>query len=119
MIGFPPASMTKFTPDGAAVEPQADGSIIVVFPSSAIPDDTDIQAFAAEYEEWKSALPVVEKKERETSESQPPFVPDAPHSGGTLTGIMQRILAYPIETKSPMESIAFLSEIKRQLSALI
>ena len=43
----------------------------------------------------------------------------APHGINTLTSIMQRIIAYPIESKSPMESIAFLSEIKRQLSALL
>ena len=31
-------------------------------------------------------------------------------------GIMKRILAYPIEQHSPTEAMAFLSEIKQQLS---
>ena len=32
---------------------------------------------------------------------------------------MQRVLAYPIESKSPMDSMLFLADIKQQLSAII
>ena len=34
----------------------------------------------------------------------------------SVDGIMKRILGYPIEQHSPMEAMAFLSEIKQQLS---
>lgn len=69
MIGFPPASLDKFTPDGAQVTPMQDGSIVIELPSSLVPDDADIKALAAEYEAWKTSLPVAEgkmsKKERQ------------------------------------------------------
>jgi len=121
MIGFPPTSLTKFSPEGSVAQPQDDGSIILMFPPSVIPDQSDPILLAAEYDEWKAALPVSEKKEKQPSQEQGASLVEevAPHGINTLTSIMQRIIAYPIESKSPMESIAFLSEIKRQLSALI
>lgn len=133
MIGFPPASMEKFTPEGAQVSPQQDGSIVVELPSSLIPEDTDIQILAAEYEEWKNSLPVAEskiaKKERDAPSGDASTVGTwsaaSPHQcqtqpqPTTLTGIMQQILAYPLEQKSPVENMMFLSEIKLQLSSLI
>ena len=62
MIGFPPQSIEKFAPEGAQVATNTDGSVDVVFPSSIIPDDADPQALAAEYDEWKSSLPIAESR---------------------------------------------------------
>lgn len=129
MIGFPPASMEKFTPEGAKVSPQQDGSIVIELPSSLIPDDTDIRELSVEYGEWKKGLPVAEgkaaKKESENlfadvATSEPRHeMPSQPRCPATLTGIMQQILAYPLEQKSPIENMMFLSGIKRQLLSLI
>lgn len=123
MIGFPPASMDKFTPEGSDVSTQTDGSVIIVFPSSIIPDNSDVTSLTAQFSEWKSALPVTESKvaaKEHDKVAAADDVPFAQHEGILpLTSIMQQILAYPIESKSPMESMAFLSKIRRQLSALI
>jgi len=122
MIGFPPASISKYAPEGAQTTSNTDGSVDIVFPSSIIPDDADINALLDEYNQWKSALPITEslpskkEKSQETS-SETIFAPYS--SPSTLTTIMQRILAYPLESKSPVENLTFISEIKRQLSALI
>ncbi len=40
-------------------------------------------------------------------------------SPATLTTIMQRVLAWPIESKSPLESMAFLADVKHQIAALV
>jgi hypothetical protein len=133
MIGFPPASMEKFTPEGAHVSPQQDGSVMIELPSSLIPDDVDIHILAAEYDEWKNSLPIVEskiaKKERDAPSGDDSTVGtwraaslhqcQSQSRPATLTGIMQQILAYPLEQKSPVDNIVFLSDIKRQLSSLI
>lgn len=37
----------------------------------------------------------------------------------TLTAVMQRVLAFPIESKSPIESMTFLADIKQRLASLI
>ena len=36
-----------------------------------------------------------------------------------LTDVMHRIMAYPIEQRSPMDCMAFLAEIKQQISEII
>lgn len=118
-IGFPLTSAGKFMPDGFQMTPNADGSMQVTFSQNMISDDVDPAALSVEFEMWKQALPVTEslknKKERADEESH--FgVQVQPQS---LTQIMQKVLAYPIESKSPMESMTFLAEIKKQLSALI
>ena len=128
MIGFPPASMEKFTPQDAQVNLHQDGSMSVVLPSEVIPESTDLAALAAEYEEWCKTLPITEskssKKERESPFDDAPITDTNTNAITkkqpiTLTGIIQRILAYPLEQKSPMECMTFLSEIKKQISAII
>jgi hypothetical protein len=122
MVGFPPSSMEKYAPEGVQLTSNSDGSVDVVFPSSIISDDADVQALTDEYNEWKSALPVTESavvKKEKTSEGVSDSPSGSPVSFMTLTSIMQRILAYPLESKTPVENITFISEIKQQLSVLI
>lgn len=119
MVGFPPKSMEKYAPEGSQTTINTDGSVDVIFPSSIIPDDVDVQALAEEYNEWKAALPVAEVKNEKQKDRSDRDTSESVACKGTLTSIMQRILAYPIESKSPMESMSFLAEIKRQLASLI
>lgn len=121
MIGFPSSSMDKFTPLGALVEPQPDGSVILIFSSESIPDDADIKSMASEYAEWKNQQPVSEnKKEKKEIERDSFDVEDYHFSHRiTLSSVMQRILAYPLERKSPMECVEFISDLKRQLASII
>ena len=118
-IGFPLTSAGKFMPDGFQMTPFADGSMQVIFPSSMISDEVEPAALSAEYANWKQSLQVTEstKAKRERTESDNAMKVSAPAQ--SLTQIMQRVLAYPIESKSPLESMAFLADIKLQLSALI
>ncbi|MCQ2216654.1 MAG: hypothetical protein MJZ31_12150 [Bacteroidales bacterium] len=120
-IGFPITSAGKFMPDGFQMQPNPDGTLDVLFPRHLIPDDADIEALAREYSEWKSSLPVSEpsKKGGESREERLPVNSQSSVEPMSLTAIMQRILAYPIESKSPLDSMAFLADIKQQLSHLI
>ena len=128
MIGFPPASLDKFIPEGAQTTPMQDGSIVIELPPSLIPDDADINALLVEYEAWKSSLPVAEGKSAKKDRDTNPFdnattvetvCTPSLHRPVTLTGIMQQILAYPLEQKTPMDNMIFISDIKRQLLSLI
>ncbi len=127
MIGFPPTSMGKFVPESAQLTPAADGSVTIVLPATLIADDVEPQVLLSEFAEWKQALPVTEsnssKKERERNMLPAGGVPENKSSSAgtpsTLTSVMQRIMAFPVETKSPVESMLFLSEIRMQLANLI
>ncbi len=124
MIGFPPASLEKYAPKGALIEPQTDGSIVVTLTPDMMPDDTDIQAIASEYEQWKAQQPITDSKpaKKEPDGGDDPFDdPYTPHRPRhvSLTSVMRQILAYPLERKSPMECVEFVAELKRQVISLI
>ena len=75
----------------------------------------------ASYVKWKDAIPLSETQAK--GEKKMMIQPDNGFGNGqggvTLTSVMQRILAYPIESKSPLESMAFLADVKRQLASMI
>ena len=48
-----------------------------------------------------------------------PFAEDDEKSPATLTAIMQRVLAFPVESKSPLECMVFLADVKQRLASLI
>ena len=63
------------------------------------------ETMAAAYNEWKNALPLTESNPglRKKGSSKDVGMPEADNAPITLTTIMQRILAFPIESKSPLE----------------
>ena len=121
MIGFPLTSMDKFTPTGAFVEPQTDGSIVLALPLEAIPDDVDVKLLASEFAQWKMQQPISESKKEKKDIERESFDDEDFHLSHrvTLSSVMQHILAYPLERKSPMECVEFISDLKRQLASLI
>ena len=80
----------------------------------------DLEVMAAAYADWKDAVPLTENNAQHKASNKPT---DGEAAGGivpnTLTGIMQRVLAFPIESRSPIESMTFLADIKRQLAEMI
>ena len=75
------------------------------------------------YASWCDAIPLAEpktnsKKSRVSAGSDRPAAPAAGTDSTTLTGIMQRILAYPLENRSPLECMTFLADVKQQLVQL-
>lgn len=58
LIGFPPTSLSKFTPDGAETQNVSENEIDLILPSTSIPDEYDTALMQLEYSDWKSSLPV-------------------------------------------------------------
>ena len=71
---------------------------------------------AAAYAAWMEALPLSEPATHPKRDRQKGEAAVSEPAPATLTAIMQRILAWPIESRSPMDSMAFLAEIKQQLA---
>jgi len=57
LIGFPPTSLSKFTPDGAETQNVSENEIDLILPSTSIPDEYDTALMQLEYSDWKSSLP--------------------------------------------------------------
>ncbi len=116
-IGCPVASVSKHLPDDATCVFNDDGSAVVTLPESVIPADADTKAMAEESDKWKQSFPVAEPSKKKTDGD---FLSDtlAAHPS-TITGIMQQLLAFPVEKKSMLECVSFLCDVKTQLAKII
>ena len=119
-IGFPETSLQKWMPEGAEQRVESEKHLVVLLPEmmfSEVPE-----AMQAAYAEWKEAIPLTEAQPGLRKRGGKDVEADDVHLAGssvTLTGIMQRILAWPLESKSPLETVTFMADIKQRLAALI
>lgn len=116
-IGFPETSLAKWMPEGAEQTELEEKHLAIRLPDVMLSEESPEVQDAA-FLSWKEAIPLTDNKNEKRKNSQQDHSDD--DTGRlSLTGIMQRILAFPIESKSPLESMVFLADIKRQLAELI
>lgn len=115
-VGFPLTSIDRYTPEGATVLPSGDKSLEMTLPAEVFAPDVDIESLRNGFEDWKQCQPLTEASKKKVEEEKARLERNA-HP--RLTDIMLRILAYPIEQHSPMECMAFLGDIKQQISEII
>lgn len=120
-VGFPISSLGKYTIEGASVEQLDEKEFVMHLPDTVLPRNATQVELTTDFSNWKHAVPMTEGK---TSKSD---LEDAIDSGKgnnlpfhpRLTDIMQQILTYPIEQKSPIDCMLFLGEIKKQIAHLL
>lgn len=113
-IGFPETSLDKWMPEGAELEALDEKHLAVHLPKPMIeamkPVELDV-----EYVEWKESIPLTEHKTKEEHKNKKSDTLDGVFEDKvTITSVMHRILEFPIESKSPIESMLFLANVKRR-----
>jgi hypothetical protein len=116
-IGFPEGSLLKWLPEGAEQHVAEENHLVLTLPDLLMADS--METIDGDYAEWRDAIPLMEARERSKKGSAGTDSEMTASDPTTLTGIMQRILAFPIESRSPLESMTFLADVKQQLAALI
>ena len=111
-VGFPLKSMEKFIPYHTGFVPVSDSQIDVTVELPPMDMEMSYGNLKEAFEAWKESLPVSEDKPKRDGA-------DTARSPRSLTGIMQQVLSYPLESKTPLENIAFIGELKRELAALV
>ncbi|MBQ8957227.1 MAG: hypothetical protein IJ057_01780 [Bacteroidales bacterium] len=112
-IGFPVTSLGKFLPEDAQMVANDDKSVtITLLMSVAQEQDLPKQGF----EEWKTSVPLVAPRRGSVKEELKNMRDDQPHR---MSEVMLRILAFPVEQKTPMECMAFVAELKQDLAKLL
>lgn len=119
-VGFPVSSFDKWVPQEFARQ-YADEKHVVVVPSDEKLPAADPAELADMFAIWKDNVElsvVTSSKPRDKSRPSDDITEKttAPRS---LTEVMKQILAYPLESKSPVDNMLFLAQIKSQLSLLI
>ena len=113
-VGFPVTSLPKYTPEGADVTESEDKSVELVLPAGVFGDAADVAVLTADFANWKQSVALAELSKKDA-----PMSGDGSQRPGRLTDVMHRILVYPIEQKSPLESMQFLADIKRSIADII
>lgn len=112
-VGFPLKSLEKFIPYQTGFKPINDTQIDVSIELPATDTGLSLEMLTQAFEEWKQAIPISEDKTKREADDQ------ARASPRSLTAIMSQVLSYPLENRTPMDAMAFLSTLKQQLAALI
>ena len=109
-VGFPMTSLERHIPEGATLAEQEDKTIALILAETVF-GETTTEQLQTDFANWKKSVPLVKTKEQGTKNQDKNVKSEA-----SVEEVLKRILAYPIEQHSPMEAMAFLSEIKQQLS---
>ena len=114
-IGFPIASFNKFVPEDATVE-QGEGHLVLHLPMDDKPELKDAPALEEAFANWKGSIPVAVPKKGNVRDDLRNTGGEAPRH---MSEIMLSIVAFPIEQKTPIESMAFLAQLKQQIASLL
>lgn len=116
-IGFPEKSLDKWLPEGIEQVAVEEKHLVLRLPDMLLGSNPD--SLMNDYSAWIESIPLTATKE--ASKKNTSGVERAKPSAGTetLTTIMQQILAWPVESRSPLESMNFLADVKVRLAALI
>lgn len=95
-VGFPAASLPKFAGD-LPLE-QREGMLTLQLPADATFSED-------EFEAWKQALPIAKEGDgpKPLAKSQ--------------TAILESIRTYPLESRTPMETMLFVADLKKRLQS--
>ena len=111
----------KWLPEDVEQRVEGEKHLVVQLPDVMVSDPLDVLQKA--YDEWKEIIPLTEAqpglRKRGGGKGMGAEDDDSTDTPATLTSIMQRILAYPIESKSLLESMIFLADIKQRLASMI
>ncbi len=115
-IGFPMTSLSKYTPEGAQMTINDDKSVTITLSSDSVKGLDDAESLAKAFTDWKSSVPMAAPRKESLKEEMKNMPDMQPHR---MSDIMLRIIAFPIEQKTPMECMNFIAEIKQQLASLL
>ena len=117
-VGFPLNSLDKYIPQSCQMDFKAvsDTQLDIYIELPTDLGELDEETISAKVEEWKQLFPVKEdKKKQKGDQAQQQQLSQRPMG---MAGICSQVLAYPLEKKSPVEVVDFVSDLKRQLAAL-
>lgn len=115
-IGFPITSLSKYLPEDAHTATNEDKSVTITLPLSIFNESEDQKSLLEDYNHWKQSIPLTATRKGSLKEDLKNVLDAPPHR---LSEVMLRVLAFPIEQKTPMECMSFIAEIKQQLTTLL
>ena len=118
IAGVPFDSVAKYIPEYETMCEMEDGDLSI---SVTLPDSLSTltpEEMQNSYNSWKEAQPIKENRKsvRQIVSGDPK--PSALARSGVF-GIIQEVLSYPVEQKTPTENIEFISQLKQRIVSLL
>ena len=112
-VGFPRTSMEKFVPGEATVDASEEKHTVMTLPMDI--DEEKLKQMRTDFDTWKEQVPLSESSRERKGEGKA----DGGSASVTLTEMMHRVMSFPIESKSPIDCMLFLAEVRRQMAKMI
>ncbi len=112
-VGFPLTSLDKWTPECAVCTEVEDKHRVIRL--NQLLDDASIERIGVEYLEWKGLIPLSVGRKEENSAGTSNMLSNP----NNINDLLHVILEYPIEQKSLLDNVVFLSNVREQLRKLL
>lgn len=120
-LGFPRTSFKKWAKEGMELKQIDEKRYCVEIPVSSF-NGSGYEEMKTQFDDWKNGIPLTVEPEKK----EMPVKADPVSSSGSgnmqrvsIMGVMQQIITYPIEEKSPVDCANFLTNIRRQLISML
>ena len=114
-VGFPMTSLTRHVPENAKPLFREDKNVDIVL-DMAVFSGEDAEKLQSDFVNWKNSVPMTVPKKPSVSEDLVAGAGVQPHR---MSEILFKVLSFPVERKSPMECMQFITELKQDITSLL
>lgn len=115
-IGFPVTSLAKYIPKEAEMLTNDDKSVVIKLSPGIFSEAKDSTSLTEYFHNWKKSVPLAQPKKNSLKDDLKNGMELPPHR---LSEVMLKVLAFPVEQKTPMECMNFITEIKQDIAKLL
>lgn len=115
-VGFPVSSLMNYVNSDSQFVTVADKQVDVILPLSLFEDYNEKEFIEKDFLNWKSSVPLSESSKHKSEEKFLQYK-DLEHI--TTTELLNEIASYPLEQKTLLENLNFLSQLKQKVLQII
>lgn len=114
-------SLDKYVPNRVSIETIEDKQMDITIKLPKPTDGSEItyDRLQKAFETWKAAQPLNKKDDDDDNATQKPQPkPPHPQAPTVLTDVEAKLIAWPLEQHSPIETINFVADLKKELTMI-
>lgn len=114
-VGFPITSMSRYVPENAKSLFREDKNVDINLDMAALSGE-DPEKLQIDFVNWKNSVPMAIPKKLSVVEDMVAGASVQPHR---MSEILFQVLSFPVEQKSPMECMQFITKLKQDITTLL
>lgn len=117
LLGFPVESLSKYIPDYEDVRSMEEGDDLEI--SVSLPQGETVESLQEAFGKWCGELPVKEPNKGAGKNALKGVSQAAILNRSGLFQIVAKVMSYPVENTTPAQNMEFISQLKREVAALL